>query len=306
MRDVLLVANPSASGFTGAGFRAVTAALSDDFSVTTAWPRSPVEAREEARAAARAGTYAVLAMGGDGVAHHVANGLIGSETALGLIPAGTTNVFARILGLPARPAKAAAALGSMESRTMTVAHVTTESDAAARSEYAVFALGVGYDADVVETAERRPQSKYSFGSLHYARSAAGQIFTNYRGKAANLRVESNGDRVDAVAVMVQVHHVYTYFGKVGMYLGPGVDDGLLACALERVTVPGAASLFRHATFKRSLAGAPDCRLFPNFEKLVIEADPVAQFQADGELLGAATSLEVSPAADALRVLAPPV
>ena len=41
-------------------------------------------------------------MGGDGVAHHVGNALVGTDTALGLIPVGTTNVLARILGILAR------------------------------------------------------------------------------------------------------------------------------------------------------------------------------------------------------------
>lgn len=305
MRDVVLIANPSASGFTGARFRAVTAALAGQFRITTAWPDSPEAAREEARAAARAGAYAVLAMGGDGVAHHVANGLIHSGTALGILPAGTTNVVARILRIPAKPEHAALAVAEMRPRPLTVAHVTTESVAAPRSEYAIFALGVGYDADVVEKAERRPQSKYSFGSLHYAQSAAGQILANYRNRLANLRIECNGSRVDAVAVMVQVHHVYTYFGRLGLYLGPGVQDGLVACAIERVTVTKAAGMLRHAAIGRSLGDAAGCHLFRRFEKLIIEADPPTRFQADGELLGAASSLEITPAHNALRVLAPP-
>lgn len=61
---------------------------------------SPREARRVAGGAARAGCARVIAAGGDGTAHHVLNALAGTETALGIIPLGTANDFARALGLP--------------------------------------------------------------------------------------------------------------------------------------------------------------------------------------------------------------
>ena len=110
MRRLLLVANPSASGFTGALFREVSSILSEAYEVTAAWPNGPDDARHSAEEAARSGYDVVVAMGGDGVVHHVGNGLVHTDTALGILPVGTTNVVARILGLPRNPKKAAQAL----------------------------------------------------------------------------------------------------------------------------------------------------------------------------------------------------
>ena len=110
MRRLILVANPSASGFTASLHRDVVSVLQTGYVVTPVWPDSAAEARAAAADAADEGYDVVVAMGGDGVAHQVANGLADSETALGVVPAGTTNVLRRILGLPRKPLDAAAAI----------------------------------------------------------------------------------------------------------------------------------------------------------------------------------------------------
>ncbi|NIR41978.1 MAG: diacylglycerol kinase family lipid kinase, partial [Actinobacteria bacterium] len=53
-------------------------------------PGGPDEARGVAADAATEGYDVVAAMGGDGIVHQVANGLLGGEAALGIVPAGTT------------------------------------------------------------------------------------------------------------------------------------------------------------------------------------------------------------------------
>ena len=109
MPTALLIANPSASQFTGGLYRQVVSALKPGFDLTTEWPISARETGITTGTAADAGVDVVFAMGGDGVAHHVANALVGSNTALGLIPSGTTNVLSRILGIPQKPLAAARA-----------------------------------------------------------------------------------------------------------------------------------------------------------------------------------------------------
>ena len=60
--------------------------------------------------AAQDGFDAVIAAGGDGTLHHIANGLAGTRTALGILPCGTANDLARTLGLPLDPDEALHAL----------------------------------------------------------------------------------------------------------------------------------------------------------------------------------------------------
>jgi diacylglycerol kinase (ATP) len=70
----------------------------------------PGEATPLARAAAEAGTDVVFACGGDGTIREVAQGLVGTSTALGAIPSGTANVWAKEAGIPSSPAAALALL----------------------------------------------------------------------------------------------------------------------------------------------------------------------------------------------------
>ena len=304
MRRLLLVANPSASGFTGALFREVSSILSEAYEVTAAWPDGPDDARHSAEEAARSGYDVVVAMGGDGVVHHVGNGLVHTDTALGILPVGTTNVVARIVGLPRNPKKAARSLATAIPERIPVAHIATESPNGARSRYALFSLGIGFDADVVTIAEQRPYSKVRFGSIHYARTAVGRLFGHYRTKPPNLRVECRGDAVDAVTLLVQVHHLFTYFGRVPLALSHEPTDGLTAAAVERVAPLPAAGILGRLGTRRDLGKMKGITVWQDFHKLVLHAEPEASYQADGELLGLTGGLEVTPVPAGLLVLTP--
>ncbi|MDJ0954945.1 MAG: diacylglycerol kinase family protein [Acidimicrobiia bacterium] len=304
MRRLLLIANPSASGFTGAALRAVEGTLGEAYAVTVAWPNGPAESRQAAADAAAEGYSVVAAMGGDGVVHHVANGLAFSGTAMGVIPTGTTNVVARILGIPMKPAKAAAKLISGQRQPLSLAHIATDSPLAARSEYAVFSLGMGLDADVVAVADQRPAAKYYFSSVNFAAIATKQVLTRYRTRLPNMLVECDGRRVHASTVLVQVHEMYTYWGRVPVRIDPEPGDGLTAVAIERVSATGAVGLVARGVSRQPMKKQRGAHVFHDLEKLVVHAEPGAQFQADGELLGTAESVEITPAYDALSVIAP--
>ena len=112
-------------------------------------------------------------MGGDGIVHHVAQGLVETDAVLGIIPVGTTNVIARLLGVPVKPAKAARLIvdGNGPILTMGAARMTLTRGSVKTKRHAVFACGFGLDAVVVLEAEKEPFRKSRFGSLHYARTA---------------------------------------------------------------------------------------------------------------------------------------
>jgi diacylglycerol kinase family enzyme len=300
MARILIIANPAASSFTGASLREVTRVLETRFEVDTEWPTSAAGSRAAAAAAADAGYDAVAAMGGDGVAHQVANGLVHTDTALAVIPAGTTNVLARIIGLPSKPAKAARVLVDCTPRPVTLVHVTDGT----RSDHALFALGIGFDADVVRESDRRPLAKGSIGALHYVRSAAVVAVRDYRAKPANLRATCDGTSVDAVCVMVQVHNPYTYFGPLALRLTDDTSDGPAAFAATSLPIRRSAAIVTRSLSKHDVAAAKGVEVWNGFQKLIVEADPESPIQADGDLLGTGEYFEITPAPAALKLLLP--
>lgn len=305
MRRLLLLSNPSASGFTGALFRDVVATLSESFDVVAEWPHGPDETRALSAAAADDGYSVVAAMGGDGVVHHAANGVAGTTAALAIVPAGTTNVASRIFGLPKKPAAAAEAIAALPAVPTRLARIDSTRDGATMVEYAAFAVGVGFDADVVERAERRPHSKLRFGGVHYAESAASALLRDWRSRPANLRVDIDGDRTDGVAVLAQVHHPYTYFGRVPLHITREPVDGLAAVVAEDLEVHRAAEIFGRAVLRRPMSERTGAQVFEQFARLVIDAEPPTPFQADGEHLGLSSHIEITPADAAILVVRDP-
>ncbi len=261
--------------------------------------------RQRRRQAAQAGTDVVVAMGGDGVVHHVVNGIAGSATALGIIPAGTTNVLARILGLPSKPVPATRFLAAGETVVdIPLAKVEATFGSATRIRYATFATGAGLDAEAVKMADLEPYRKYRFGGIHYARTAASVVLNNFVGRSPHLRVESGPRVADAVSVLVQIHAPYTYFGRFPLAVTRRHPEHLAVLVIERVSLLRVPSILIHAALGRELGRVPGVQVWEDVRQLTITADPPGYLQADGESLGAATSIDITSVPRAVRAIAP--
>ncbi len=185
-RRILVVANPAAGLSRRA--RAADRALA---ALRRAEPRSevdlarttgPGDARRLAAAAAAEGFDVVAAVGGDGTAHEVGNGLAGTATALGVVPAGTMNLLARVLSIPLDP-EAAAARIALSPRTIEIA------PGEAGDRLFLLMAGAGFDAWVLRALLAEGKGKIGF--VRYALGAL-------RGMSSypfpRLRVRA-GDRV---------------------------------------------------------------------------------------------------------------
>lgn len=304
MRRLLLCANPAASGFTGGLHREVLARFRAGFDVEAEWPKTPDDTRRMSSEAAADGVDVVVAMGGDGVVHHVANGVGGSHSALGIIPAGTTNVLARLVGVPKRP-RAAADLICEQSdpRAIPSARLTLTTASGTEHRRATFAAGMGLDAEVVEVAEQEPFRKYSFGGIHYARSAAGVLWSEIPGREPELQVSDGERTARAIAVLVQLHEQYTYFGRMPLKFGTyerGAATVLIVTELPRRRI---ASVFGSAAIGRDLNRIKGIEVWDSVTEVTISSSGVIPAQADGELLGTPGTLTVSADPDALHIIA---
>ena len=305
MGRIVVVANPSASQFTGGAHRTVMATLRRAGSVEAVWPETAADAETRAAEAAQAGADIVVAMGGDGIVHHVAQGLVDTDTALGIIPAGTTNVIARLLGIPSKAAKAARllAVGEVTPIALGTARMTLARGSVETIHHAVFATGFGLDAAVVLEADKDPYRKYRFGSLHYARTALGVAFRDFPGRQPHVTVSYGDSRQLVTAALVQFREVYTYFGSIPLRVAPEEPDPMTLLTIGRLRrrrIPRiVATLFRHG----DLGSIPEMTVVPHLKRVEIAAYPPVAVQADGESLGMIDGGVVEWAPGSLRVIA---
>ena len=100
MTDIVIILNPSAGNLeTVRDWQERIESIVGDWPIRISSHAG--EAESLARRAVEEGFGRVVAAGGDGTVNHVANGIAGSNAALGILPMGTINVFAMELGLPA-------------------------------------------------------------------------------------------------------------------------------------------------------------------------------------------------------------
>ena len=115
-----------------------------------------------AQDAAAAGYDAVVVLGGDGTLNEAANGLAGTNTALLALPGGSTNVFARTVGIERKLKKAvpqmAAAL-SNPPHSIGLGNVN--------GRYFTFHVGMGYDAAVVRKVEQKSDLKRKIDEMTF-------------------------------------------------------------------------------------------------------------------------------------------
>lgn len=164
---LLLLVNSSASSVNARTRVIVQSKLAAEHSVTVAETSRRGHAARLARGAAHNGTECVVVLGGDGTLNETANGLVGTDCAIAALPGGSTNVFARSLGLPHGPVEAVdvvlEALGRNAIRRVGLGK--------ANDRYFVFHCGVGFDAAVVHEVERHNSVKRWAGHPLFAYSA---------------------------------------------------------------------------------------------------------------------------------------
>jgi YegS/Rv2252/BmrU family lipid kinase len=174
-------------------------------------------ATEIAREAAASGQDLVVAVGGDGTANEVATGLIGTDTALAVLPAGAGNDLAGELGLPRSWRSALAALTRATRRRIDVGR--------ANDRPFLQSAGAGADAFI---AGLRQRERHFSGPALYAKCAVQGLLAF---PPAEVTLDLDGRRWTQRALAVTVANGERYGG--GLRIAPGArhDDGLLDVAV---------------------------------------------------------------------------
>lgn len=302
---VALIVNPVATKVSATLRQQVTRALAPHGLAWSLVTEGPGDAGRLAARAAAEGAATIVTVGGDGTVADVAGALAGGPVAMVPLPGGNANVFARALGWPSDPARAAAALGPAIARAtvrearLGLIHI----DGTPR----VFAIncGVGLDAATVEWIEARPRTKRRLRHAGFVLGAAVAAVRSRR--VPRLEIEVDGaPGPQAIAVLVACGTPYTYLGRRPLDLAPGAAfDGRLAwVALTRARPHELGRLATRAVRGRDLPlDGPALRGGGGPAELVVRSPEPAPVQADGEVLGRHREVRVTPG-PALRVIDP--
>src|SRR6185503_13745968 len=245
----------------------------------------------EVLAARDASWDAVFVLGGDGAVMEVVGAMAHTGMPIGVLPGGTGNLVAGVLGIPLGIGKAVRALLSGEQCTYDLGRLPD-------GRYFTFAAGVGVDVAMVE---KTPFGrKRALGILSYAITATRAAFGR---DPVHVTIDVDGKRVEAKAILAMVANAGAILG--GRFsLGPDVkpDDGELDLCVfmpERTReVFGLIVRLLRKDFR------PHPRMtFARGRVFRISTDPPVSVQADGDIVGR-TPIEISVAPAAAVFLRP--
>ncbi|OIJ89295.1 diacylglycerol kinase [Streptomyces sp. MUSC 14] len=318
----LLVVNPAATTTSARRRDVLLHALASEMKLEAVTTEYRGHARDLGRQAADSDDIdLVVALGGDGTVNEVVNGLLhdGPDLdrlpGLAVVPGGSTNVFARALGLPNDPVEATGALldALRERRERVVGLGLTSGtpgteDEAVPDRWFTFNAGLGFDAGVVGRVEQqRERGKTSTHGL-YVRQVARQYFGEPSRRHGLITLERAGEDPIAELVVAIVSNTapWTYLGNRPMYTSPkaSFDTGLDVLGLSRLS---AAAVARYGT--QLLTSSPErgprgrhAHSLHDLDQFTLHSKAPLPLQMDGDHLGLRTSVTFTGVRRALRVI----
>ncbi len=304
----LLVVNPKATTTSERSRDVLVRALRSEVDITVAYTRRRGHGAMLARNAAIDGVDLVITLGGDGTVNEAVNGLMETgekaddRPALAVVPGGSTNVFARAVGMPKDWAEGAGVIleAIRESRTRSI------SLGRADDRYFTFCAGLGLDAEVVRRVERARLRGRTSTPWLYMRSTFMQYFLQTERRHPPVTLERPGAEPEVGLGMAIVQNTapWTYLRDRPVNPCPDAsfDTGLDVMAMRELHVPSTTR-----TVQQILARTPRPRGkrllgLHDLETFALRTDQPMAFQLDGEYLGERNKIQFLSVPEALRIV----
>ena len=254
--------------------------------------------------AARRGIDVVVGYGGDGTLNEVATGIAGTDAALGVLPGGSTNVFARTIGMPNDPVAAvellANGIDAADLRPIGLGRVN--------GRFFCFHTGVGFDAAVVRAVERRASLKRWLGHPLFISAGISTWARGYDRRHPHFSLDT-GDRdpiADGYFSIVLNTNPYTYLGNRPLDLSPAaeLDRGLVVVTFRTLRVLPVLKGLGSALRGGGVASTDELVEWRDIDRLVIAHDQPFPYQVDGDYLGEIDRLEFDHVPGAVQLVFP--
>jgi diacylglycerol kinase family enzyme len=310
----LLVVNPKATTTSDRIRDVLVRALRSEVDLEVTYTRRRGDAAAQVQKAMDRGLDVVVTLGGDGTVNEAVNGMLANGPspevpALAVVPGGSTNVFARALGLPRDWAEGAGvileALREGRRRTVNLGR--------ADGRYFTFGAGLGLDAEVIRRVERARLRGRTSTPLLYFRSFTSQyLFDTDRGNPAlTLQLPGEPAETGLASAVVQNTSPWTYIGDRSVDACPDAsfETGLDVMALRGLGVPATIRTVTQLVLSvraepgsgAGVHGRHVLRLH-DLDEFTINASRPTAFQLDGDYLGERRSVHFTAVRQALRVV----
>ncbi|MEY4656552.1 MAG: hypothetical protein RL073_779 [Actinomycetota bacterium] len=302
---ILLIVNSFASSVTPRNTVLVHEHLAKRHDVQVVETNERGHATRFAQDAASRGLDAVVGFGGDGTLNEIATGLAGSDTALAMLPGGSTNVFVRTLGIANDPMVALTQLMAGIDRN----EIERVSLGQANGRYFTFHAGIGYDAAVVEQVERRSSLKRLVGQPLFAYSALHSWFKSYDRKYPHFTMSIDGRAIPNGFFSVVLNtNPYTFVGKHPIHLSSAasLEKKLVVVTFRKMTTPLMLKTLYSALRRGGLETSSGIDIATDVEHVKIEFPAPFPYQLDGDYLGDTTSIDIKHCPEALRLVRPTI
>jgi diacylglycerol kinase family enzyme len=314
VRAVLIV-NPNATSTTPAGRDLLAHALESRVQLTVEHTNHRNHATEIARAAALAGVDVVIVHGGDGTVNEVVNGVLGTpdvtppahSPAVGVVPGGSANVFARALGISPDP---------VEATNQLIDLLGTHGERGWRriglmncgERWAVFTAGLGVDGEVVAAVDAQRDKGRKVTASRYIRTAVPLLLRSSRREPTMMLQLPGRDPIGGVHfVFVSNSSPWTYANNRPVWTNPTTtyDTGIGVFATTSMNVFANLRLARQMLAKRPRMKTKHLVRDDDLPWVRVTSNTPVACQIDGEYLGPRRSMTFTSVPAALGVVAPP-
>jgi diacylglycerol kinase family enzyme len=297
-----MLANARAGLVSARTKEVIIKALSADFKLEVVDTEARDHATDVAREAVDRGFDAVLVFGGDGTINEAAQGVVGTDVALGILPGGSTNVMARSLGVPRDPVEATA-FGASRMRSHSTRRVNVGQF---EERYFLFSVGMGLDARVVQLVEENPEAKRRHGEWLFLGNALKAAFMEYRGAQPSITVRVSGQEpVDGVLAVCCNARPFTYFKRFPVDACPEarLDAALDVLVITRIRATTIPRIAWGLLVSRNHVNGKSARYHHDIDGFGLAAKGPLPVQVDGDYIGERDHGEVRLVPRALTLLA---
>lgn len=269
-REALVIVNPVAHNTPGKKrLREANVYLKErGWSLEWVWTQKEGDATEIAARAAGHKVPLVLVCAGDGTLNEAVNGLAGTQTAVSVIPAGTSDLWAREAGIPRNPLAAVKLIERSEPLAVDLG----------RAGERYFLLMAGFGVDAAVTGNASLALKRRLGATAYVASAVREVM-RFKGREGRVRLD--GESFEVRALMVLAANTQRYAGVTKIASAARIDDGLLDVCVY--TGDGTGDMLAHAlrTLARRHMNSKQM-IFRRVKRMELDFDPPFPVQVDGD------------------------